>query len=142
MSPLPLLLTFLLLPASVQQNPDWEEVRHIAESQHEILLLLIEKKDFERIPKVAGEIFRLPFPPDQEHLVVKEIEILTDALLHHNQLALAHRILDDALRCVKTTRSRAQIHREKAYVFKKEGKTDEAMAEFEKSVALEKEDEP
>ncbi len=141
MSPLPLLLPLLTL-VSVQQKPDWEEIRHIAEAQHEILLLLIEKKEFEKIPKVAGEIFRLPFPPDQEHLVVKEVEILTDALLHHNQLGLAHRILDDALKCLKTSRSRAQIHREKAYVFKKEGKNDEAMAEFEKSVALEKADEP
>lgn len=142
MTPFFLLFLLLLSPVSTQPGSDWEEVRHIAETQHEILLLLIEKKDFEKIPKVAGEIFRLPFPADQEHLVVKEVEILTDALLHHNQVALAHRILDDALKCVKTNRSRAQLHREKAYLFKKEGKADEAMAEFEQSVKLEKEEHP
>lgn len=140
MSSLALLFTLLLTPVPSQQS--WDEVRHIAETQHEILLLLIEKKEFDKIPKVAGEIFRLPFPAEQEHLVVKEVEIITDALLHHNQLALAHQILDDALKCVKTNRSRSQIHREKAFVFKKEGKADAAMAEFEKSVKLEKEDQP
>lgn len=131
-----LLSLYLSSPVFLQEDA-LSETLHLAESKHEILLLLIEKKEFEKIPQVAGEVFRLPFPPEKEHLVVKEVEILSDALIHHKQYAIAHRILDDALTCVETSKAKAQLHREKAYIFRKEGKNDEAMEEFEKSVALE-----
>ena len=134
----PALLTIIFtgtaLFAAAQDN--WEEIRPIAEAQHEIVLLLIERQEFDKVPGAAREIFNLGFPEDQEHRLVKEAEILTNALLHHNQTHIAHQVLDEALLCVKTRGARAKLHREKAYVYKKEGKTDEAMREFERSVAL------
>ncbi len=131
---LAIVFTGTTLYVTAQDN--WEEIRPIAEAQHEIVLLLIERKEFDKVPGAAREIFNLGFPEDQEHRLVKEAEILTNALLHHNQIRVAHQVLDDALSCVKTRGARAKLHREKAYVYKKEGKTDEAMREFEKAVAL------
>jgi tetratricopeptide (TPR) repeat protein len=118
----------------------WEEIRPIAEAQHEIVLLLIERKEFDKVPGAAREIFHLGFPEAQEHRLVKEAEILTNALLHHNQTRIAHQVLDDALLSVKTRGAKAKLHREKAYVYKKEGNTDEAMRQFELAVALKSDD--
>jgi hypothetical protein len=132
------LAVILPSPFLAQAGGTWEEVRKIALAQHEIVMLLIEKKEFEKVPDAAREIFTLPFPPDQEHRVVKEAELLSDALQHHGQFEVAHLMLDMAMNCVSTTKAQAQLHREKAFLLKKEGKTDEAMEAFQKSVELEK----
>lgn len=125
-----------LAPWSLQQS--WEDVRVIAEAQHEIVLLLIERREFDKVPAAAREIFKLPFPPEEEYRIVKEAELLTSALLNHNRTDIAHQILDDAIRCVKSPRGRARLHKEKAFVYRKEGKDEAAFKEFQKSVELEK----
>lgn len=126
----------------IMAQETWEEIRPIAEAQHEILLLLIEKREFEKIPEVANELFKLRFPENEEHRVVKEAEILNDALLHHNQTEIAHEIISQALNCVTTPKAKAQLHRERAYVYKQEGKGDLAMEQFEISLQLEKQSQP
>jgi len=139
MTPAGLLCSLLFVPAFLvaPQNSNWDEVRQIAESQHEIVMLLIEKGQYDKVPKAAREIFQLRFPESEEPRMVKEAQVLTNALLHHNQTAIAHQVLDSALTAVKSANAKSRLHREKAYVYKKEGKTDEAMAEFETSVRLE-----
>jgi hypothetical protein len=101
-------------------------------------MLLIEKGEFEKVPQAADEIFRLDFPEDKEPLLLQEVEILVDALVHHKQIAVAHQIVDSAFKCAVSTKSKAQLHREKGYLFKKEGKTEEALRSFERSKELEK----
>lgn len=138
-----LLTTLLFLSPlwSTTQN-NWEDVRVIAETQHEIVLLLIEKEEFDKVPQAAREIFKLHFPEDQEHRIVKEAQILTSALLHHNRMDIAHQIVQDAMRCVKMPQSKAELHKEQAFIYRREGKDDEALKEFEESLKLEKQQQP
>lgn len=134
-----LMLTFSPI---LQAQGDWEETRSIAQSQHEIILLLIEKKEFDEVPPAAEEIFKLHFPPEHEDKLVEEIRILTDALLHHNQTSIAHQLLDKGLAKVTVNRSKAELHREKAYLFKREGKADEAMNAFKLAKEIEQRTDP
>jgi len=132
----------LLFPLFAFLQSNWKDIQPIAEAQHEIILLLLEKQEFEKIPAAAQKIFDLDFPKNQESRIVKEAQILSDALLKHNQTGIAHRVLDSAIHSVTTNAALAALHREKAYVFRKEGKKDEAMKSFEKSLELEKSSQP
>ena len=127
---------FILSASVLIQAQNWEKTRHLAEVQHEIVMLLIEKGEFEKVPQAATEIFRLNFPPDQEHLILVEVEILVDALIHHKQITVAHQVVDSALECKLTAKSKAQLHREKGYLFKQEGKMEEALESFATSKKL------
>lgn len=120
----------------------WKDIQPIAEAQHEIILLLLEKQEFDKIPAAAKKIFDLDFPKDQENKVVKEAQILASALMKHNQIKIAHQVLDSAIESVTTKTALAALHREKAYVYRKEGKDNEAMRSFEKSMDLEKSPQP
>jgi len=132
-------ICFILSASGLVQGQTWEDTRHLAEAQHEIVMLLIEKGEFEKVPQAANEIFQLSFPEDQERLVLIEVEMLVDALVHHKQIIVAHKVVDLALGCEITAKSKAQLHREKGYLFKMEGKAEEALKSFEKSKELEKE---
>lgn len=132
-------ICFILSASGLIQGQNWETTRHLAEVQHEIVMLLIEKGEFGKVPQAANEIFLLDFPQDQERLILVEVEMLVDALVHHEQITVAHQVVDLALGCEITDKSKAQLHREKGYLFKKEGKAEEALESFERSKVLEKE---
>lgn len=136
----PLCLSLLLLTtaAAPLQQRSWEETRSLAESLHEIVMLLIQKKEFAKVPEAARKIFVLDFPSNKEHLLVEEAKIFTDRLLHHSQFAVAHQVIDAAIQEIRGKGWKAQLYKEKAYLFKKEGKMDEAMKSFEIAVELEK----
>ena len=101
-------------------------------------MLLIRGKAFDKVLRASQEIFSLRFPYNQEHLFVTEGQILSGALYDHQQYELAQALLDQALRAVNSNNSKALLYKEKAYLCKQEGKTDEAMEFFEKAVELEK----
>lgn len=132
------LLFLFFLPAPIIAQSNWEEIREIAGSQHEIVMLLIEKEDFMQIPAAAQRIFEMQFPDEHQHLLVKEAEILTDALLQHNQTQIAHQVIEMARDAVRANKHKAALYREQAYVYKKEGNADAAMECFQKSIELEK----
>jgi len=133
-----LLILSLSLQANLVDSQGWERSRSVAESQHEIVMLLIRGKAFDKVLRASQEIFSLRFPYNQEHLFVTEGQILSDALYDHQQYELAQALLDQALRAVNSNNSKALLYKEKAYLCKQEGKTDEAMEFFEKAVELEK----
>ncbi|TDI14653.1 MAG: tetratricopeptide repeat protein [Acidobacteria bacterium] len=133
-----LLILSLSLQANLVDSQSWERSRSVAESQHEIVMLLIRGKAFDKVLRASQEIFSLRFPYNQEHLFVTEGQILSGALYDHQQYELAQALLDQALRAVNSNNSKALLYKEKAYLCKQEGKTDEAMELFEKAVELEK----
>ena len=77
------------------------------------------------------------FPYNQEHLFVTEGQILSGALYDQQQYELAQALLDQALGAVNSNSSKALLYKEKAYLCKQEGKTNEAMEFFEKAIELE-----
>ncbi len=133
-----LLILSLGLQANIVDSQSWERSRSVAESQHEIVMLLIKGKAFDKVLRASQEIFSLKFPYNQEHLFVTEGQNLSGALYDHQQYELAQALLDQALRAVSSNNSKALLYKEKAYLCKQEGKTDEAMEFFEKAVELEK----
>jgi tetratricopeptide (TPR) repeat protein len=133
-----LLILSLGLQANIVDSPSWERARTVAEAQHEIVMLLIKGKQFDKVLQASQEIFSLRFPYDREHLFVTEGRILSGALYDHQQYGLAQTLLDQALRAVNSNTSRALLYKEKAYLCNKEGKDDEAMEFFEKAIELTK----
>lgn len=128
-------LVFVLGPAWLAQM-SWDQIRSIAESQHEIATLLIEKKQFRKAVEEAKKIFYLPFPEEKDDLLVEAAKEISDALTHHKQHDLALEILDEALRSVQIPQLQAELYQEKAYLYKKMGKDQEAMENFRKAVEL------
>lgn len=135
------LLVLIVLISGLQtkatESEEWERIRSMAETQHEIVMLLIKNGEYTKVPEASKKIFSLKFPPEQEHLLVDEGHILTDALMRLNQFDLAHQILDQAIEAAKLDSSKARLYKEKAYLLKKQGKDDEAMGLFEKALKLE-----
>ena len=132
---LPLFLLALLAQTKTtpSQQQSWEQIRAVAEAQHEIVMLLIQNKEFDRVSDATLVIFELHFPPQYEYLLVEEASLLSDVLSHSHQILIAHQVVDQALQSVKTNKSMAALCREKAYLYKKEGKADDAIEMFEKS---------
>jgi tetratricopeptide (TPR) repeat protein len=128
------LSTFLI----AEQGESWEQTRDVAGTQHEIIMLLIDEKKFGEIPEAAEKIFDLDFPENHQNLYVQEAQLLTDALILHEEFKVAHQVLDVAVKCAKTDKIKARIFREKAFLYKKEGNSEEAMRYFEESLALER----
>ena len=133
-----LLILSLGLQANIVDSQSWERARSVAEAQHEIVMLLIKGKRFDKVLQASQEIFSLKFPYNQEHLFVTEGRILSGALNDHQQYELAQALLDQALRAVNSNNSKALLYKEKAYLCNQEGKDDEAMAYFERAVELTK----
>ena len=133
-----LLILSLSLQATLVDSQGWERSRSVAESQHEIVMLLIKGKAFDKVLRASQEIFSLRFPYNQEHLFVTEGQNLSGALYDHQQYELAQALLDQALRAVRSNNSKALLYKEKAYLCTKEGRDDEAMEYFEKAVELTK----
>ncbi len=134
----PLLILSLGLQANIVDSQSWERSRSVAEAQHEIVMLLIKGKEFDKVLSASQQIFSLGFPYTQEHLFVTEGRILSSALYDHQQYELAQALLDQALQVVNSNDSKALLYKEKAYLCDKEGKTDEAMKFFEMAVELSK----
>ncbi len=139
---MPHVFALLILSSSLQANivdsQGWERSRSVAESQHEIVMLLIKGQAYDKVLPASQEIFSLRFPYNQEHLFVTEGRILSSALFDQQQYELAQALLDQALGAVNSNSSKALLYKEKAYLCKQEGKDDEAMEFFEKAIELEK----
>ena len=121
-----------------QDSEEWERIRSEAESQYEMVLLLIENKKFEEAVKTAKEIFSLPVPPEKHELLFDSATEISDALLHHKQYESALQVLDFCFAAVSEAMIQSKLHKEKAYIFKKMGRDDEALIHFEKSIELSK----
>jgi len=133
------LLILLLGPqTNIVDSQGWERTRSIAETQHEIVMLLIKGAEFDKVLNASQEIFSLSFPYAQEPLFVTEGRILAAALSDLQQYELAQALLDQALEAVNSNSSKALLYKEKAYLCTKDGKDDEAMKFFEKALELEK----
>ena len=119
---MPHLLALLLLlgpQTNMIDSQGWERTRSIAEAQHEIVMLLINGKEFDKVLNASQEIFSLSFPYNQEPLFVTEGRILATALSDLQQYELAQALLDQALESVSSNRSKALLYKEKAYQWHK-----------------------
>jgi tetratricopeptide (TPR) repeat protein len=120
------------------QAADLQRLRSIAESQHEIVMILIRKQEFAKAAAEAGKIFELKWPDDQEPTLRKELLDLADQFLHAGQTETALLLLETNLVRFKTARSQADIRKEMGYLNDKLGRPDKALECFREAQRLEK----
>jgi tetratricopeptide (TPR) repeat protein len=116
---------------------DWEKTRSIAEAQHEIVMLLIKNKQYDKVLPASKKIFALNFPPSREYQLVDHARLASAALTEQHNYKLAHQLLDEALKAVHTNKSKATLYKEKALICSKTGQDGEAMKYLEEAVRLE-----
>ncbi len=131
-----LLMTSFSLSWLMAQD-DWEKTRSIAEAQHEIVMLLIKNKQYDKVLPASKKIFALNFPPSREYQLVDHARLASAALSEQQNFALAHQLLDEALKSVRTNKSKATLYKEKALICSKTGQDSQAMKFLEEAVRLE-----
>ena len=139
-SSLAFLLYLTAFPSSfftqAQSQQDWDQVRDEAESRFEIVKILIKQHKFDQLLAETEKLFAVPFPDKEERRLVESARGICNHLRTAKQIPLAHKVLDQALKAVRRNDSKADLYKEKAYLFRKQGKEDEAMEYFERSLQL------
>jgi tetratricopeptide (TPR) repeat protein len=128
-----------------QAAPQTAEVSRMlsfAESQHEIVLILIRKKEFNQALAEANKIFEMGWPPDKELTLRKDLLFFADQFLHCGQAALGVRLLDANMKSFRSNTNRAAILKEKGYLFKSMNQGDKALDCFREAQRLEKTEKP
>jgi tetratricopeptide (TPR) repeat protein len=120
------------------QKDDISRTRSFAESQHEIVVILVKKKEFAKAAEEANKIFQMKWPDGQEPLLLTELRNLSTYFADNGQPALAVRLLETNLEVFKARSSKASIWKEKGYLLEKMGKHDEALECFREAQRLEK----
>lgn len=114
-----------------------DRAKSIAETQHEIVLLLIKKKEFEKAATEANKIFEMKWPEDQESLLLRELLFLTGQFLSQGKADLGLQLIDRNSKSFKKTSSRVAILKERGYLYKNMGQDDKAIDCFKKARELE-----
>jgi tetratricopeptide (TPR) repeat protein len=129
---------FLLitLPAEGSQA-DPASIRSKAATQHEIVMILLQKKEFDQAANEACKIFELNWPPTEEPVLLTEMQILSKKFQDDGQTALAMRLLDTNMKSFKATKSQIWLWKEKGYLYKKMGQNDKALECFRSAQKLE-----
>jgi len=114
-----------------------DKTKSMAEAQHEIVVLLIQKKEFEKAASEANKIFDLKWPDDQEPLLVKELRNLTDQFLRSGQAPLGVRLIERNFGRFKKSASQAALWKEMGYLYKSMNEIDKSIECFKKARDLE-----
>lgn len=109
----------------------------IAQAQHDLMVLLIDKGEFDKVPAELQKILDLNFKGQDEQRVVDEILILSELLVKKGQAPLSLRLVDMGLGSVKEKPCQIRLYKEKGFLYKTMGQPDKAMEMFEKVRALE-----
>ncbi len=123
---------------AASQSPELRKMRSFAESQHEIVTILINKKEFGQALAEANKIFTLDWPSSQEDALRKDLLYFADKFLHGGQAELGIRLIDTNLKIFKSNANRAAILKEKGYLHKSIGQGDKAIDCFREAQRLEK----
>jgi tetratricopeptide (TPR) repeat protein len=139
------LLFNALLPISAPaQNParggqeSIDALLSIAESQYEIVRLTIKQGMYDRVLPEMRKIYELNLPPQYEQAVAESASLVAHMLVENKQFGLAHDVLNEALPHMKDDRDKASLLKIQAYVYKSEGKLQEAMQTLEQAIAIER----
>ena len=109
----------------------------IASMQHDLILLLIESGDFDRVESEWRKVLNLKLSEKYEGAIAQSLLILCYKLSEANQLSLAQSIMDESLSTVAfSNKSAADIFRLKAYVYKEAGDLDSAIDALRKASEL------
>lgn len=140
---LPLMLILDMAPfsavsmAQIGAPSSLEKTKSVAEAQHEIVGLLVQKKDYEKAAAEADKIFDMNWPDNQEPLLVKELGNLAELFLRSGQAPLGLKLIERNLKHFKKTSSQAALWKEMGYLHKKMNQVDDSLDCFKKARDLE-----
>ena len=138
MKALVLLPGFCLL-LSLQEPPSTRErMMSIAESEHEIVMLLIRKESYLEALAECTKLFAVDLPAQEQARFLLSARTIAMQLRRQGQPDLAIRVIDVAIQAVDNRGVLAGLYKEKAFIHKVMGQEDEAMELFKKAIELEK----
>ncbi len=112
------------------QATDLSQTRRIAEAQHDIVVILIKKKEFDQAAMEANKIFDMNWPEDQAGVLKDELLRFSDLFRHYHQPEIALRLLDSHMCMFKSAKMQAELLKDKAYLLEGVGRHDEALVCF------------
>lgn|GEM_PF-3287543 len=118
-------------------EPSLEEKKAIAGTQIEMIMLMIDKGEFDKIPAAFQKVIDLKFSGKLEKLVVDTIMIMSEELNGKKQEKISLKLVDMGLESLKEQESLARLYKEKGFIYKRLNMPDEAMKMFEKGRSLE-----
>jgi tetratricopeptide (TPR) repeat protein len=116
--------------AAAQEGSDSETVRKlkIASMQHDLILLLLENEDFAKVESEWRKVLDLELSEKYEGAVAQSLLTISYKLSEAGVLSVALAILDESLAIVPfSNRSRADLLKLKAYIYKEAGDLDAAI---------------
>jgi tetratricopeptide (TPR) repeat protein len=119
-------------------DSDVKQMLSIAETQHEIVKVLIAQGRFDRVLPEMKKIFDLKLPDKYEGAVAQSAGLIANLLAEKQQFALSYEILEEAQRRVRQKENKASLLKIQAYVYKIEGNLEKALQALERAVELEK----
>jgi len=125
--------------SAFQSSQEEETVKklQIASVQHELVLLLVEKKNFDRVQAEWKKVLDLKLDGKYEGAIAQSLLTIGYKLSEAKQFALAQKILDESLPAVEfSNKDRADIFRFKAYLFKEAGDLDAAIGALRQASEL------
>jgi tetratricopeptide (TPR) repeat protein len=136
------ILILCLLPAMTlygcqMDSPELGRTRSMAEAQHEIVMLLIKKKEYAKAATEAHKIFEMKWPQNQEPLLLHELLLISDQFRRQGQAPLGLQFIESSSKCFKTTPSRIAILKERGYLYKTMNQNDKAINCFRMAWDLE-----
>ena len=134
------------MPASFYQQasagpPGDQEVKQmlsIAESQHEIIKLVIKQGQYQRVLPEMKKILELNLPEKYEEAVAQSASLVAGMLVERQQFGIAHEVLNEALKRARRNENKAALLKLEGYVYKSEGNLEKAVESLEKAVQLER----
>ena len=113
-----------------------EKLRNMAATQHEIVVLLLQKKEFSKAAEEAAKIFELNWPVEQEPILLKELLFFSRQLTRQGQAAIALQLVEPSEKRFKTNPSRIAICTEKGYLYKVTNQAEKALECFREAQRL------
>ncbi|UCF36645.1 MAG: hypothetical protein JSU96_17805 [Acidobacteriota bacterium] len=130
-----LLLLLLLSAVAVAQRPMDEQAKlRFAATQHEIISILIEEGEFDRVLPEFRKIVNLGL--QDERLVVQEVGVVTNGLMVLDAFSTAHQIIDEFLPLAKERENQFTLLMIKGKVFKQEGRLKDAVKMYRQAQEL------
>lgn len=109
------------------------------EALHEIIMILVEKGEYDKIPGESKKLLALELPDEMEELKVKSLAIIVRSLSEKKQHDTAHEIIEQALKAIKLKKNQAALLRLQGHLFKEQGNLARALELFRRAIELEKE---
>jgi tetratricopeptide (TPR) repeat protein len=133
-------MILLLYGGQVDSPVALGRTKSMAATQHEIVMLLIKQKEYDKAVVEAQKIFEMKWPEDQEPLLLQELLYISGQFLSQGQAPVGLQFVEKNSKCFKKTPSRIAILKEKGYLYKSMGQSDKAIDSFRKARELEDKD--